>query len=646
VPVEPPDEGLSRLEERTERWRSALRSGVRRLAIRIFPGLAGAALEMKAQGFRASSLPRIFSTDLREIPSALNEDLLDLYGRSEQILANRFCFFHAPKEFSTGIDWATDEGSAWSRELHSFDFALDLAVTYRISREERYARRLRYVIADWVAANPPPHGSGWKPTSIARRVRNWVLASDLAREDWEADPDFLRLVSRSLALQAAALENAVNANAPLKAQVRAVRALAFLQIFFPKNEWPGPSEPLAEAVARRLDEEREFARPRPFLRPRDYSEAAETLLDIVLLNRRAPRPENENVKETLRRVLEALEALLLPDGTLPLFGPEASTAAESLQNLYATAAVLFDEPRWKALAGQWGILPYLFLGEEGWGKFQQLPLRAWMSGSSSKPQSGIYRLDGTESSALIANLRPPTSAGDHQDYLSFELMLRGQRVIVDSGALKPPGESQEDPSARSEAHNVPLIETAEGERLSGSFRIPSSLRELVGEGWAGFAATGPLAGHERLWFIVDGHIWVVLDRLSGGPAGRVATLLHFFPTFTLQGETGRILARSRALVVTVLPLGPAPAATLITRGDDARFPGWYAPEFGMRFPSSVLALEWTAGPSPWLAGVAIVAGEPEGFRAGDPDDDAERTEFWLSGRHYTLSFREGRRSPG
>ena len=122
--------------------------------MRIFPRLAGAALEMKAQGFRASSLPCIFSTDLREIPPALNEDLLDLYGRSEQILANRFCFFHAPKEFSTGIDWATDEGSAWSRELHSFDFALDLAMTYRISREKRYARRLRYVIADWVAANP------------------------------------------------------------------------------------------------------------------------------------------------------------------------------------------------------------------------------------------------------------------------------------------------------------------------------------------------------------------------------------------------------------------------------------------------------------------------------------------------------------
>ena len=614
--------------------------------MRIFPRLAGAALEMKAQGFRASSLPCIFSTDLREIPPALNEDLLDLYGRSEQILANRFCFFHAPKEFSTGIEWATDKGSAWSRELHSFDFALDLAVTYRISREKRYARRLRYVIADWVAANPLPHGAGWKSVPLVRRIRNWVLASDLAREDWEADPDFIRLVSRSLALQAAALENAVNSNAPLKANLRAVRALAFLQIFFPKNEWPRPSEPLAEAVARHVDDERGLAQPRAFLRPRDYLEAAEILLDIVLLNRRAPPLENGSVKDTLRRVLEALESLLLPDGTLPLFGPEASTAAESLQTLYATAAVLFDEPRWKALAGQWGILPHLFLGEEGWGKFQQLPLRDWMSGASSKPQSGIYRVDGTESSALIANLRPPTSASDHQDYLSFELMLRGQRVIVDSGALKPPGESQEDPSACLEAHNVPLIETAEGERPSGSFRIPSSLRELVGEGWAGWAATGPLAGHERLWFIVERSIWVVLDRLSGEPAGRVASLLHFFPTFTLQEEAGRILARSRALVVTVLPLGPAPAAIFIARGDDARFPGWYAPEFGMRFPSSVLALEWTPGPSPWLAGVALVAGEPEGFRAGDPDDAAERTGFWLSGRRYTLSFREGGPSPG
>jgi heparinase II/III-like protein len=639
VPLDLPAETFSRLEEKTEGWWSALRSRVLRLAFRKFPGLTIAALEMEAQGFRANSLPRIFSSDLREIPPALNEDLLDLYGRSEQILANRFSFFHAQKEFPRGIDWAADKGSAWSRELHSFDFALDLALTYRISREERYARHLRYLIADWVAANPPTRGAGWESEALARRLRNWVLASDLAREDWEADSEFLRLVAKSLALQAASLDEAFNPSASLRASLRPARALAFLQVFFPQSEWQRFSFRPAEAVARRLDEEREFTGP--FLEPLDYLEAAETLLDIVLLNLRATGFDSESVKDILRRVLEPLETLLLPDGTLPLFGPEATTGAASLQNLHAAAAVLFDEPRWKALAGQWGILPHLFLGEEGWRRFQQLPLRAWISGSSSKAQSGIYRLVGAESSALIANLRPPTSAGGHQDYLSFELMLGGQRVVVDSGAFRPPGDSPDDSSARPEAHNCLLIEMPHGKLPAGKLRIPSSLRELFGDGWEGFSAPGTLAGHERGWFVIEQNIWVVLDRLSGEQAGRVTHLLHFFPTFALRAQGGRILARSRALVVTVLPLGPSPGATLITRGDDARFPGWYAPEFGTRFLSSVLALEWQAAPSHWLGGVALVVGEPEEFRSGETDAAAGTAEFWLSGKRYKLSFREG-----
>lgn len=651
MPFELPVENFSRLEEKLERWRSAIWSAASRLVFREFPGLSTAALEMFAESFRAASLPRIFSTDLREIPPVLNEDLLDLYGRSEQILANRFSFFHSTKTFGPEIDWQPEAGTAWNRELHSFDFALDLALTYRISREDRYSRHLRYLIANWIATNPPASGAGWVTEALPRRLRNWILASDLARDDWEANPEFLRLVLRSLALQCAFLAewsgsyfSAEPASGALKANLWKTRALAILQTLFPESTPAEAAGQHSEAIVKLLGPD--AAGNAACLRPLDVLQTAETLLDNVMLESAHATPHAGPAKVALQTVLDSLEALLLPDGTLPLFGAEASLAAESLQNLYATAAVIFAEPRWKAVAGQWGILPHLFLGERGWQTFRELPANSWTPVSRSEPQCGICRLVGNPHagrSALVASFRRATSVGDHEDCLNFELMIGGQRVVVDSGAYKPPDEAGGEPFARREAHNV-LIE---GKPLGGTRAKHSreliSLRKLSGDGWAGVSASGQRSCHDRLWALAEPGIWVVLDRLSiRQPAGeRLTSLLHFFPTFELHRAEDRVLARSRALAVTVVPFGPVCCAIEFTKGDDPQFPGWYAPEFGTRFPSSVLALEWAAAPGILLCGYALVEGRSEGVRFGKWDANSGSVELWSEEKKFTISFQSG-----
>jgi uncharacterized heparinase superfamily protein len=648
MPLDPPAENFSRLEERVERWRWALRSAAGSLALRKFPALAGAALEMAAQRFHAASLPHIFSTDLREIPPALNEDLLDLYGRSEQILANRFSFFHSTKSFGAKIDWQAGAGSAWNRELHSFDFALDVALTYRISREERYAQHLRYLIADWVSANPPAGEIAWETETLAKRVRNWVLASDLARDDWNANPDFLQLVLHSLALQYVILTESDGLNQScescgngFRARLWRERGLAFLEGMFPLDGSKRIAWRLPQIVEERLD--RDAARGDQSLRPVDTLQAAEALLDELVLESPGTDSHAGAAKEALQRILNALEAMMLPDGTLPLFGREATPAAENLQNIYATAAVLFAEPRWKAIAGQWGIIPHMLLGEGGWRSFSELKGKSWTPASSSQPQSGICRLVGNGSSALAANLRPRGSASDHQDDLSFELMIRGHRVVVDSGAYRPPGDAEGQPFARPEAHNVLMLEADRGMGRGENAPMPISFRRIYGDGWVAFSAECKATSHQRIWALTEANAWVVLDRLLVRQAkiGRLTSLLHFFPTFELGEEGDRVLACSRALTVTVVPFGPVPCTTRFTKGDDEQIPGWYAPEFGTRFPSSVLALEWAAAPGPFLCGYALVEGKPAGVHFGDADRAAGRVDLWAAEKCFKISFVQG-----
>ena len=223
---------LDGLERHFHRWRSRARIGALRCAFRAFPLLAGSALEIAAAEFAPARVPFYFSTDVRQIDPALNDDLLDLYGRAEQVLENRFAFFNSPQSFQAGLNWAPPQSPSWRAELHACDYVLDLACTYRISREDVYARQLRYLIAHWIASNPPVLGTGWQPHVLARRIRNWMLSADFARSDWERDAQFSSLVAKSLALQVTFLLSQLDSLSTPPARLDASRALLCASRFF------------------------------------------------------------------------------------------------------------------------------------------------------------------------------------------------------------------------------------------------------------------------------------------------------------------------------------------------------------------------------------------------------------------------------
>jgi hypothetical protein len=132
---------------------------------------------MDAGGLDICRPVNLLARDLVQLPRSLNDDLLDWFGRSEKILSNHFTFLNRWRELPEDIDWEPNETEEWRADLHAFDYGLDLALYFRISREERYARHLRYLIAHWVGANLPGQGSGWRLAPLARRVRNWILAA-------------------------------------------------------------------------------------------------------------------------------------------------------------------------------------------------------------------------------------------------------------------------------------------------------------------------------------------------------------------------------------------------------------------------------------------------------------------------------------
>jgi Heparinase II/III-like protein len=269
-----------------------------------------------------------------------------------------------------------------------------------------------------------------------------------------------------------------------------------------------------------------------------------------------------------------------------------------------------------------------------------------------------------DASALVINGRVPASLNDHADHLAFELAIHGHRVVVDSGAYEPEGEVSSDYFQSALAHNVLLVDhgrasfggrshasadarvafaAMDGSQLQLSTAHPSRLAETLdeGDGFTGLRLPGESFAqkglrHRRAWFCLDNRGWVILDSLEGPGAHSILSLLHFYPTFEVELADHRATARSRALTVNVIPLGQAQPNLTASRGDDPSFPGWYAPDFGVKYASSVLALGWTNVEMPWAGGYLILPGGQPDFHPQLTAIGSRTVLLELSGKHYSL----------
>jgi hypothetical protein len=621
----------------------------------LWPQLAAAALAIESRGLGAPSIPHLFARDLVRISPTLNDDLLELYGRSEQVLANRFGFFGETEEFDTEIAWQPRRGQAWQIELHSFDYALDLALTFRISGDERYARHLRYLLAAWIASNPPGRTVGWTPLALARRIRNSILAADLCRDSFGADADFPKLFGSSLAQQVAYLAWQARWLEDRRARLVASRALLLASRTFSGGRGADVGQTARALLVQALDDG-----PTSFpdhAQPLRQFELAAACCDHVLFG--DVDGGTDWAREKLQGSLEALEGMLHPDGTVAMFGREPLPSAESLSTLFALGAAALGVARWKDLAGgEFGILPYMILGDSGRRRFDELPHEAWRADSRLQSESGICRLgDGNISAMLICAL-PRNFRRDHHDMFSYELTVCGQRTVVNSGVYRPAEGVAEDYFAAAPSHNVLLVDGSLPQTDSGcgSHVSPVASADSIQGVWllsarkyrckdstlpqspGGPPGPRPLVDHQRGCFLVDGQFWVVLDHLTGSGAHRVESLIHFYPAFSLEVQGGMVVAKSGAVSVTVQPLFCGDNSRSIGANCRTETPGWYSPAPGTRYPSQTLVFEWAQATLPCISGY-VIGNKPDTMpnaQISAPSDvDVKLT---INGREYSIEI--------
>lgn len=480
-----------------------------------------------------------------------------------------FRFIGLPHRMNmSDIDWQSRElPKLWRYNLHYFDY-----LTAPNFRGDQAAS----LITSWINHNQIGTEIAWEPYPVSLRLVNWIKL--YASSQRAGLP--LAEMERSLYVQgrwlAANLEYHIQANHLFKN----LKAMAFAGCFFRGNEaaaWRTQARRLLldEIQEQFLADGGHYERS-----PMYHAICTEDVLDLLNLILQNPGSELDALREpldnTARRALDYLSDVTMPDGDIALLNDSAMGIAAKTEALIAYAEKLIsyrpshepDESRVIKLsdAGYYG-----------------------------------YRYENDTLLWDCGPIGPDYQPGHgHCDALSFELSLKGRRVIVDSGVC----DYEDSPTRRyarsTEGHNTIRIDGMEQSEIWHVFRVarPASVQHLdMSVGQHSISMSGVHHGYRRLAgkidhkrrihaFPVEGRI-DIQDALSGVGTHLIELFVHFHPDLYATADYGRFLVRERTSSTPVAEI----AFDNIDSGSAAKIgQGIYMPEFGKAIPNDVLVI--------------------------------------------------------
>ena len=442
---------------------------------------------------------------------------------SSDILGGNLCFLGRTEEVGWPPMWQIEKaGRLWEYNLHYFEYLWSLDFD-----------SARKVVRDWIANHPlERRAPGWEPYPTSLRLMNWC-AVFFARhaERTVADQAFRDELWRSTYLQAEWLLRHVETHLMGNHLLENAVALAFCGSCFggeAAERWKKAGmDLLSEQIPEQI-----LADGCHFEQSPMYHLRAAYALTSLLNTGDAELAEQ--VREPLERMMSASLRLCHPDGRIALLG-------DSAFSVYNQPSDLRDW--WIRVAGGPRI-------------DERVDPEAF-----ALPDSGYYGARHPNGHYLICDAGPigpePQMGHAHGDLFSFELSLRGHRVICDSGVHGYDGDPYRPYCRSTRAHNTIEVDGEDQCEFWATFRVarrarPREVRWERGED--GFRLSGWHDGYERLpgkprhyrqfsWH--ERGALVVKDRVSSARSVSVASRLHLHPDceiVDLASQAARISA--------------------------------------------------------------------------------------------------------
>ena len=510
-------------------------------------------------------------------------------------------------------DWnRTDLPRHWLYHLHYHDFLWALPF-----------ERAREAARHWMAHHPPgPGRTGWEPYPTSLRLANWcALFLGRHRARTLADPAFRDALWAGVRRQAGHLERNLEWRLLGNHLLENAAALAVAGSGFAHPDADRWLATGLRLLAREL--------PEQLLADGGHVERSPMyqcrVLYVLLLLRAAGTPAvRDLVGPYVTPAARALAALTHPDGGIALlndsaFGvypmPGALVRAAGAAPAGAGPFALADT----GYASAFGVQPVpavpvratgaspagagpFAVDETGYAdQVQREALDQAGAGPFALADTGYYGARTAAGDYVVcdaAPLGPDYQPGHgHADLLSFELSLRGARVVVDGGVSTYEAGPMRDWCRSTRAHNTVEIDGCDSAETWAAFRVGRRGRPR-GVAWTpadgGFELSARHDGyrhlpgrpvHARTFRWRSGSLEIA-DRVDARRPVRAVARLHFHPDCRLSDRTGEACTVS-------FPGGRARVSWSgweIVADDES----WYCPAFGVERRNPCLAFSGAA----------------------------------------------------
>jgi uncharacterized heparinase superfamily protein len=380
------------------------------------------------------------------------------------------------------------QSKLWRYNLHYFDCLNQVELKY-----ERVELQIN-IINKWTIENQFGKGTGWEPYPTSLRIINWIKWH--FKTNGLSDEAKLSLWNQVLWLAGRPEYHLLGNHLFINA-----KALLFACVFFGLDENSSIYRKALKILKEELSEQ--FLRDCAHfeLSPMYHSFAMEDLLDLYQLKSRLPSNfPSQEIQEKFLSGMNWLSYLSYENGELAHFNDCANGIAPTFKEL---------EDLGKRLGLNWSLKADI--------KFNYLQ----KSGFAIVKDENIHLI------ADIGDIGPDYLPGHaHADTLSFELALKGKRIIVNSGTGEY-GLSEERLRQRgTSAHSTIEIDGKSSSEVWSGFRVAQRARltdvEIIDEDKKlefsavhdGYARIASKPLHKRKWKVNDGCLEIV-DEVTG-----------------------------------------------------------------------------------------------------------------------------------
>lgn len=460
-------------------------------------------------------LPR-FRTPVTSSPRTSSIPFINIAKRGITVDYDHFSFLNEVKKLSQ-VGWDNpSQSKLWRYNLHYFD------CLNQIEFENEGLIHQSLLISQWQRENPFGKGTGWEPYPTSVRIINWIKwhfkTNNLSAEaklslwnqvNWLASRPEYHLLGNHLFINA--------------------KALLFASAIFGLDEQSTIYRKALKILKEELKEQFLNDGAHFELSPMYHALAMEDLLDLYQLRNYLPLSfPSQEIQVKFNYGMNWLHYMSYSSGELAHFNDCANEIAPTLNSLNKLG---------QKVGLNWSLNSDI--------KFNYFKDSGFV----------VFKNEMVHLIADIGNIGPDYLPGHaHADSLSFELALKGRRIIVNSGTGEY-GISEERLRQRSTAaHTTIELDGQSSSEVWSGFRVAQRARiadvEICGDDNSiefaavhnGYKRIKSQSLHKRNWKLIDNSIDII-DEVSG--SGNTVQLRYYLhPDILVEIQDNSILLKT------------------------------------------------------------------------------------------------------